>query len=264
MPPQSIEIDEIDRLARELGLDLKYVETSGRRGRAVGPPADEGDVFDFGAALDRARNKAGNRRSVETCASRPSMPKRFARRPSPRRARPQSGRRAKLWLPTWHACRPRPKRCARPRLPKRAPLKRCAKPQSPKLARPPSVKRAKNWTPSWRACVSETEVTVADALNKVRLETEEAERLRAEEARLRAEEAERLRAEEARLRAEEAERVRAEAEIARAEAERIRIEAQEAQEAFAAELARVRAEVEKLVDRPARRRARRSRADARR
>jgi PEGA domain len=94
---------------------------------------------------------------------------------------------------------------------------------------------------------AETEVSVAEALKKVRLETEEAERLRAEEARLRAEEAERLRAEEARLRAEEAERVRAEAEIARAEAERIRIEAQEAQEAFTAELARVRAEVEQSL-----------------
>jgi hypothetical protein len=91
---------------------------------------------------------------------------------------------------------------------------------------------------------AETEVSVAEALKKVKLETEEAERLRAEEARLRAEEAERLRAEEIRLRAEEAERVRAEAEMARAEAERVRIEAQQAQEAFAAELARVRAEVE--------------------
>jgi PEGA domain len=94
---------------------------------------------------------------------------------------------------------------------------------------------------------SETEVTVARALNKVKLETEEAERLRAEEARLRADEAERLRAEEARLRAEEAERVRAEAEDARAEAERVRIEAQQAQEAFAAELARVRSEVESTL-----------------
>jgi hypothetical protein len=94
---------------------------------------------------------------------------------------------------------------------------------------------------------SETEVTVAHALKQVKLETEEAERLRAEEARLRAEEAERVRAEEVRLRAEEAERVRAEAENARAEAERVRIEAQQAQEAFAAELARVRAEVESTL-----------------
>ena len=65
MAPQSIEIDDIDRLARELGLDLKYVDTP------VAPPgprrcaADEEDVFDFGAALDRARNEAANRRPVD-------------------------------------------------------------------------------------------------------------------------------------------------------------------------------------------------------
>lgn len=76
---------------------------------------------------------------------------------------------------------------------------------------------------------SETELTVADALNKVKVEAEEAQRLRAESER---------------QRAEEAERIRAEAERTRAEGERLRIQAQEA---FAAELARVRSEVEQSL-----------------
>ena len=53
--PQSMEIEEIDRLSRELGLNLKYVDNA----EQVLPspaPIDEGDIFDFGAALDRARN----------------------------------------------------------------------------------------------------------------------------------------------------------------------------------------------------------------
>ena len=52
--------------------------------------------------------------------------------------------------------------------------------------------------------------------------------------------------------------------IARAEAERVRMEAQQAQEAFAAELARVRSEVESTADRSARRCPRRVGEDARR
>src|SRR5688572_132359 len=60
--PKSIEIDEIDRLAQELGLNLKYVDDADAAPTPA--PIDEGDVFDFGAALDRARNEASGRRTV--------------------------------------------------------------------------------------------------------------------------------------------------------------------------------------------------------
>ena len=63
--PRSIEIEEIDRLSRELGLNLKYVEPAAEQATPTLAPVDEGDVFDFGAALDRARNQASGRQSIE-------------------------------------------------------------------------------------------------------------------------------------------------------------------------------------------------------
>ena len=70
--PRSIEIDEIDRLARELGLNLKYVETAAERGVADRSlPVDEGDMFDFGAALDRARNERRDPALGRNGAARP-------------------------------------------------------------------------------------------------------------------------------------------------------------------------------------------------
>jgi hypothetical protein len=245
--PKSIEIDEIDQLARELGLDLKYVEQPAAPIEPTPVPAEDDDVFDFGAALDRARNEAATRRQVVDTGTSTFDAEAIreeaiadAREAAEREAREAVA--ADLARVQAEAEAMREAAIAEARAAER--LREAAVTEAREAAERAAREKMDAELARMRA---ETEVTVAEALNKVRLETEEAERLRAEEARLRAEEAERLRAEEARLRAEEAERVRAEAEIARAEAERIRIEAQEAQEAFAAELARVRAEVEQSL-----------------
>ena len=240
--PRSIEIDEIDRLAKELGLNLKYEPPT----EAVVPtpvPADEGDVFDFGAALDRARNEASGRRTIEPSPA--GVDAEAIREAAIAEARAAAEREAReavaadLARVQAEAEAMREAAIAEARAAEE--LREAAVAEARDAAERAAREKLDAELERMRA---ETEVTVSEALKKVKLETEEAERLRAEEARLRAEEAERLRAEEIRLRAEEAERVRAEAEMARAEAERIRIEAQQAQDAFAAELARVRAEVE--------------------
>ena len=69
---------------------------------------------------------------------------------------------------------------------------------------------------------SETEVTVADALNKVKVEAEEAERVRVEAERMRAEAQEAFAAELARVRAEVEQKLTVQLEAARTEAERMR------------------------------------------
>jgi hypothetical protein len=240
--PRAIEIDDIDRLAKELGLNLKYeppVETA-----APTPvPADEGDVFDFGAALDRARNEASARRTIEPSSG--GVDAEAIREAAIAEARAAAEREAREAVAADLARVQAEAEAMREAAVAEARAAEALREAAVAEAREAAEKAAREKLDAeLERMRAETEVTVAHALKKVKLETEEAERLRAEEARLRAEEAERLRAEEIRLRAEEAERVRAEAELARAEAERIRIEAQQAQEAFASELARVRAEVE--------------------
>jgi hypothetical protein len=245
MAPRSIEIDDIDRLARELGLDLKYVDAPEDPVEPVPVLAEDEDVFDFGAALDHARNKAATRRSVETADVLDAEAIRGAAIAEAREAAEREAREAvAVDLARVQAEAEAMREAAIAEARAAEALREAAVAEAREVAERAAREKLEAELARMRA---ETEVTVADALNKVRLETEEAERLRLEEARLRADEAERLRAEESRLRAEEAERVRAEAEVARAEAERIRIEAQEAQEAFAAELARVRAEVERSL-----------------
>ena len=239
--PRSIEIDEIDRLAKELGLNLKYVEPAATATAPV--PADEGDVFDFGAALDRARNEASGRRTIDASAS--SVDSETIREAAIAEARAAAERDAREAVAADLARVQAEAEAMREAAVAEARAAEEMREAAVAAAREAAEREAREKMDAELARMrAETEVTVAEALKKVKLETEEAERLRAEEARLRAEEAERLRAEEIRLRAEEAERVRAEAEMARAEAERVRIEAQQAQEAFAGELARVRAEVE--------------------
>ncbi len=292
--PKSIEIDDIDRLARELGLDLKYVDRATPE-EPTPVSVDDEDVFDFGASLDRARN-AASRQSVEVVNAEHGLDAEAIREAAIAEARVSAEREAReavaadlarvqaqadamreAAIAEARAAEARrdaavaEAREAAERAAREAVAADLARVQAQAEAmREAAIAEARVAEARREAAVAEareaaeraarekldaelermraeTEVTVAAALNKVKLETEEAERLRAEEARLRAEEAEHLRAEETRLRAEEAERVRAEAEIARAEAERIRLEALEAQEAFAAELARVRAEVEQSL-----------------
>jgi hypothetical protein len=242
--PRSIEIDEIDQLARELGLNLTYVETPADEVSAA--PVDEGDIFDFGAALDRARNDAGTRRPADLV--QPGLDAEAIREAAIAEARVIAEKEAREAVAADLARVQAEAEAMREAAIADSRAAEVMREAAVAEAREAAVREARERMDAELTRMrSETEVTVARALNKVKLETEEAERLRAEEARLRAEEADRLRAEEARLRAEEAERVRAEAESARAEAERVRIEAQQAQEAFAAELARVRSEVESTL-----------------
>jgi CheY-like chemotaxis protein len=242
--PRSIEIDEIDRLAKELGLNLKYVDTSAEPAAPTpAPVVDEGDIFDFGAALDRARNEASGRRASDPMPT--GVDPEAIREAAIAEARAEAEREAREAVAADLARVQAEAEAMREAAVAEARAAEAIREVAVAEAREAAERDAREKMDAELARMrAETEVTVAEALKKVKLETEEAERLRAEEARLRAEEAERLRTEEIRLRAEEAERVRAEAEMARAEAERVRIEAQQAQEAFAAELARVRAEVE--------------------
>ena len=243
--PKSIEIDEIDRLAQELGLNLKYVENTAEA-TPTPAPIDEGDIFDFGAALDRARNEASGRRTVDL--SQAGIDAEAIREAAIAEAREAAEREAREAVAADLARVQAEAEAMRAAAIAEARQAEAIREAAVVEAREAAERAAREKLDAELARIrAEAEVTVAAALTKVKQETEEAERLRAEEARLRAEEAERLRAEEARLRAEEAERVRAEAEIARAEAERVRVEAQQAQEAFEAELARVRAEVEQSL-----------------
>lgn len=245
VPPRAIEIEEIDQLSRELGLNLKYVGTTSDAPPSP-PPVDEGDIFDFGAALDRARNAASGRRSVEVSQS--DLDAEAIREAAIAEARAEAEREAREAVAADLARVQAQAEAMREAAIAEARTAEAMREAAVAAAREAAEREAREQLDAELARMrAETEVTVAQALKKVKLETEEAERLRAEEARLRAEEAERLRAEEVRLRAEEAERVRAEAENARAEAERVRIEAQQAQKAFADELARVRAEVEQSL-----------------
>ena len=259
--PKAIEIDEIDRLAKELGLNLKYTATDSAPTPAPAP-AEEEDIFDFGAALDRARNAASGRPSIET--SQADLDAEAIREAAIAEAREAAEREAREAVAADLARVQAEAEAMREAAIAEARQAEALREAAVAEAREAAERAAREKLDAELARIrAEAELTVAAALNKVKQETEEAERLRAEEARLRAEEAERLRAEEARLRAEEAERVRAEAELARAEAERVRLEAEQAQNAFEAELARVRAEVEQSLAaqlETARKEAERSRA----
>jgi hypothetical protein len=240
--PQSLDIDEIDQLSRELGLNLKYVDNADQ-GLPSPAPVDEGDVFDFGAALDRARNAAASRRTVDTGPA--GLDAEAIREAAIAEARADAERQAREGVAADLARVQAEAEAMREMAIAGSRAAEAMREEAVSEARAAAVREAGEKMEAELARMrAETEITVAQALKKVKLETEEAERLRAEEVRLRAQEAERLYAEEARLRAEEAERVKAEAEAARADAERVRVEAQQAQEAFAAELTRVRAEVE--------------------
>jgi hypothetical protein len=255
--PQPIpaEEDEIDRIARELGLNLKILDDA----EAISPAkaASDGDSFDFGAALDRARLEA-DRRTLDL-ARKEGEAAEAIREAAIAEARAAAEREAREALAADLArvqaeaeamreaaiaeARAAAEREAREKLD--AELARVRTETEVTVAGALSAERqAREKLDAELAKMrAETEVTVADALSKVKREAADAERLRAEAERAR-QDAERARAEAAevaeRLRAEAA----AEAERTRAEAERLRLEAQEA---FATDLARVRTEVEQTL-----------------
>jgi CheY-like chemotaxis protein len=247
--------DEIDRIARELGLNLKILDETDAT-----PPAkagSDGDSFDFGAALDRARLEA-DRRSLDL-ARKESEAAEAIREAAIAAARAAAEREAREALAADLArvqaeaeamreaaiaeARAAAEREAREKLD--AELARVRAETEVTVAGALSAERqAREKLDAELAKMrAETEVTVADALSRVKQEAADAERLRAEADRAR-KDAERARAEAA----EVAERLRTEAaaegERARAEAERLRLQAQEA---FASDLARVKAEVEQTL-----------------
>ena len=233
--------DDIDRIARELGLDVRLGggNAPSAPSQAAPPAAESDDPFDFGVSLDRARNAALGRRSSDiTIGGADAEAIREAAIAEARAAAEREAREALAELSRVQAeaeamreaaiaeARAAAEREAREAL--AADLARVqaeaeamreaaiaeARSAAEREARErleTELARVRSETEQTVARVrSETEETVADALNKVKQEAEEAER-------------------------------------ARIEAERLRQEAQEAQEAFAADLARVRAEVEQSL-----------------
>ncbi|HKY21886.1 MAG TPA: PEGA domain-containing protein [Vicinamibacterales bacterium] len=229
-PSLDAQVDDVDRLARELGVDVSsLVEID-----EVQPPVgvEAGDTYDFGAALDRARAEADSRRAAELARAEADAD--AIREAAIAQARAAAEREAREAVAADLA-----RVQAEAEAMRDAALAEAEAMREVAIAeaRAAAEKEAREMLDAELARVrSETEVTVADALNKVKVEAKEAERARVEAERLRkaqAEETEHLR----KIQAEEAER-------ARVEAERLRVEAQEA---FAAELKRVRAEVEQQL-----------------
>ncbi len=257
--PLPTEPDEVDRLARELGLELKIVDIDEdpQPVRATAYKAPQEDAFDFAAALDRAREEAETRHQVELAraeadaiaireaaiAEARALAEREAREAVAAdiaRIQAEAETMRLAALAEAETARDAAIAEARAVAEREAREARAAAEREAREARVVAEREAREALDAELARVrSETQETVADALNKVKREAQEAERARAEADRLRAEAQEALAADalKAKLEAEEAER-------ARAEAERLRIEAQEA---FAAELARVRAEVEQKL-----------------
>jgi hypothetical protein len=62
-PVRSI-ADEVDELVRQLGLDASFRDLSDDTAPQTETPSD-GDSFDFGASLDRARNRSGHAPTVD-------------------------------------------------------------------------------------------------------------------------------------------------------------------------------------------------------
>ena len=110
--PRSIEIDEIDQLARELGLNLKYVEQGGETShRQLARSTRETYSTSVRRSIAHATPPGPGAREMVHPASIRSD----SEAPSPRRALARRREAREAVLPTWHACKPRPKRCARRR-----------------------------------------------------------------------------------------------------------------------------------------------------
>jgi hypothetical protein len=273
------EYDEVDRLARELGLDVGLMEI---RDAAAGDAGDGGDAadfghaiqldevsqfdeaFDFSAALDRARVEAEQRRSMELAQAELAEAQREAALAEARATAERDARAAvaadlarvqaeaeAMREAAVAEARATAQREARETL--AADLARVqAEAEAMREiaiaeARSAAGREARETLDVEIARVrSETETTIADALSKVKAEAEEAERARLEAERLRGEAQEAFAAELARVQAEVQQQLAVQIETARAEAERMReAEAEAARERAAAE-AQLKAELDRL------------------
>ncbi len=225
------EEDEIDKLVRQLGLDVRMVEIE-----EVGLPApmaaqNDEETFDFAAALDRARVEAEERRTTELAQLQFDAEE--IREAAIAEARATAEREARAALAIDLA-----------RVQAEAEgMREVAIAE----ARAAAEHEARQTLHAELARVrSETEVTVADVMNKAKVEAEESERARAEAERLRVEAQAAFAAELARVRAEVEQKLTVQLEAAREEAERMRAaEAAAGRERAAAE-AQLKSELDRL------------------
>jgi CheY-like chemotaxis protein len=225
--------DEIDKLVRQLGLDVRLIEIDEVGAAAKPSVAAPEESFDFNAALDRARLDAEERRAADIAEAEAIREAAIAEAHAAAEARAAAEREAREALAADLA-----------RVQAEAEAMREA---AITEARAAAEREARETLNAELARVrSETEVTVADALNRVKVEAEEAERVRLEAERMRAEAQEAFAAELARVRAEVEQKLTAQLEAARTEAERMRsAEAAAVRERAAAE-AQLKSELERL------------------
>jgi hypothetical protein len=256
--------DDIDRLARQLGLDVRLFDIA-----VTAPPVEivheAEDAFDFGAALDRARIEADERRTNDL--ARAQIDAEAIREAAVAEARATAEREAREAVAADMAriqaeaevmretaiaeARAVAEREAREML--AADMARvqaeaeAMRDTAIAEARMAATREARETLDVELARVrSETEVTVAEALTRVKLEAEEAERVRAEAEELRREAQEAFTAELARVRADVERSLATQLDAARAEAESMRnAEAHASRERVAAE-AQLKSEIERL------------------
>jgi hypothetical protein len=239
--PISTEAEDVDRLVRELGLDVRLVEID-----EVTPPAagvaEAEDTYDFAAALDRARIEADSRRSAELARAEADAD--AIREAAIAEARADAEREAREAVAADFA-----------RVQAEAEAMRLAAMAEAEATREIAIaearavaeREARQTLDAELARVrSETEVTVADALQKVKLEAEEAERARLDAERMRVEAQQAFAAELARVRSEVEQELAVQLEAARVEAERMRAAEAAAVRGRAAAEAQLKSELDRL------------------
>ena len=226
-PP--IEEDEIDKLVRQLGLDVSLIEIDEGAPPAAVPSGKVVETFDFNVDLDRASIEAEERRAADiaTMQAEAEVMREAAE------ARAAAEREAREALAADLV-----------RVQAEAETMREA---AITEARAAAEREARETLNAELARVrSETEVTVADALNKVKVEAEGAERARLEAERMRAEAQEAFAAELARVRAEVEQKLAVQLEAARTESERMRTAEAAAVRERAAVESQLKSELERL------------------
>jgi len=237
----STEDEDVDRLARELGLDVRLVEID-----EIPPPAagvaDTEDTYDFAAALDRARLEADSRRSAELARAEADAD--AIREAAIAEARADAEREAREAVAADFA-----RVQAEAEAMRQAAMADAEATRAIAIAetRAAAEREARETLDAELARVrSETDVTVADALNKLKVEAEEAERARVEAERMRVEAQEAFAAELARVRAEVEQELAVQLEAARTEAERMRASESAAVRDRAAAEAQLKSELDRL------------------